>query len=117
MPEKGFTATFISNSGRVLRQFDISGWKLVIFRVLLALVVLLVSTAAVVVAYGFINSGETGRLRQEISLLEDSLARRNSIEARLDNLETRLQYLYGYQKKIENIAGFISGPDDSLEQQ
>jgi hypothetical protein len=114
MPEKGFTATFISNTGKTLRQYDISGWKLYVARVLLALVVLLISAAAVIVAYGFINAGETDRLRGEISDLQDSLAQRRTIEARIDAMEIRLQYLEGYRKKLENIAGLVSAQEDSL---
>ncbi len=114
MPEKGFTATFISNTGKTLRQYDISGWKLYMARVLLAIVVLLLSAAAVIVTYGFINAGETESLRGEISHLQDSLAQRQTLESRLDVIETRLQYLEGYRKKLENIAGLIPAPEDSL---
>jgi Tfp pilus assembly protein PilO len=115
MPEKGFTATFISNTGKTLRQFDISGWKLYLARVVLALVVLLLSAAVVIVAYGFINAGESDRLREEISHLQDSLAQRRTIEARIEVMETRLQYLEGYRKKLENLACLVSAPEDSLE--
>ena len=117
MPGKGFTATFISNSGNTLRQFNISGWKLFLLRVVLALLVLLVSTSVVIVAYGLINSGETGRMRQEISQLQDSLARRQSMETRIELLENRIEYLYGYRKKIENLASLIEQPADSLQQE
>lgn len=108
MPEKGFTATFISNTGKTLRQYDVSGWKLYLARVVLALVVLLVSAAVVVVAYGLMNAGETVRLREEITSLQDSLAQRQSIEIRLDAMQARLQYLEGYRKKLVNIASLVS---------
>jgi Tfp pilus assembly protein PilN len=117
MPGKGFTATFISNSGNTLRQFNISGWKLVLLRVVLGLVVLLVSASVVIVAYGLLNAGETGRMRQEISQLQDSLARRQAIETRIDVLENRIDYIYGYRKKLENMASLIEQPVDSLQQE
>ncbi|MFO8182912.1 MAG: hypothetical protein R6U39_01930 [Candidatus Aegiribacteria sp.] len=115
MPEKGFTATFISNTGKTLRQYDISGWKLYLARVVLALAVLLIVGAAVLVVYGIMNAGETQRLREEISLLQDSLSDKRSLEARLETLETRIQYVYGYRKKLENIAALVPASEDSLE--
>lgn len=115
MPEKGFTATFISNTGKTLRQYDISGWKLYLARVVLAFVVLLLSAAVVVVAYGLMNAGETERLRLEITHLQDSLAQRQSIDIRLDAMEARLQYLEGYRKKLENIVSLVPPSEtDSL---
>lgn len=115
MSEKGFTATFISNTGKSLRQYDISGWKLYLARVVLALAVLLIIGSAVLVVYGIMNTGETQRLREEISRLQDSLAERQSLEARLETLETRIQYIYGYRKKLESIATLVPAPDDSLQ--
>lgn len=115
MSEKGFTATFISNTGKTLRQYDVSGWKLYLARVVLALAVLLIAGAAALVVYGVMNAGETERLREEISLLQDSLAERRSLDARLEILENRIQYIYGYRKKLENIAALIPASEDSLE--
>lgn len=115
MTEKGFTATFISNTGKTLRQYDISGWKLYLARVVLALVVLLLVGAAALVVYGVMNAGETERLHEEISRLQDSLAGRSVLEARMETLETRIQYIYGYRKKLENIAALVPSSEDSLE--
>jgi len=115
MPDKGFTATFISNSGKTLRQYNITGWKLYLARVFLGVVVLLLSAAVFAVAYGLINAGETSRMRQEISQLQDSLARRTTLESRVQSLENHLQYLDGYRKKLENIAGLVTVQEDSLE--
>lgn len=115
MAEKGFTATFISNTGKTLRQYDVSGWKLYLARVVLGLSVLLIVGAATLVVYGVMNTGETERLREEISRLQDSLAERSTLEARLETLETRIQYIYGYRKKLENLAALIPVSEDSLE--
>ncbi|MCK5064433.1 MAG: hypothetical protein KAQ97_04085 [Candidatus Fermentibacteraceae bacterium] len=115
MPEKGFTATFISNSGKTHYQFNISGWKLHLTRIILALFVLSVSAAVVIVALGLIESGETERLREEISSLQDSLATRRNIEARLENVEEQLEQLGYFRQRIENIAGTISPQLDSPE--
>ena len=115
MPEKGFTATFISNTGKTLHQFNISGWKLNFLRVLLALVVLLITASSIIVAYGVLNAGETGKLRNEILQLQDSLATRRNIEARLEILESEVQQLHEYRQKLENILAEIPIPEDSLE--
>lgn len=115
MPEKGFTATFISNTGKTLRQFNIIGWKLHLTRVFMALFVLLVSAAAIIVAYGLINAGETDRLREKISQLQDSLAVRRYIESRLENMEYEIQRLHEFRQRLENITSLISVPEDSLE--
>lgn len=115
MPEKGFTATFISNTGKTLRQFNIVGWKLYLTRILMALFVLLVSTAVIIVAYGFINAGETARLKREISELHDSLVLRRNIESRLESMEYEIQQLHEFRQRLENITSLISTQEDSLE--
>jgi len=116
MSEKGFTATFISNTGKTLYQFNITGWKLYLTRILLALFVLIVSAAAIIVAYGFLNAGDITDLREEISLLQDSLTARRNIESRLENLETDIQQLHEFRQKLENIASMIPVSEDSLGQ-
>lgn len=116
MPEKGFTATFISNTGKTLHQFNISGWKLYLARALLALIVLLVSVSSIIVAYGLLNAGETEKLRIEILQLEDSLATRRNIETRLESLELEIQQLHEYRQRLENIVAEIPIQEDSLEQ-
>ncbi len=114
MPEKGFTATFISNTGKTLHQFNINGWKLYLVRILMALVVLLISASVIIVAYGLLNAGETGSLRDEILHLQDSLAARRNIEARLETIELEIQQLHEYRQRLENIATEIPIPEDSL---
>ncbi|NOQ21239.1 MAG: hypothetical protein GQ565_01140 [Candidatus Aegiribacteria sp.] len=116
MPEKGFTATFISNTGKTLYQFNVSGWKLYLARLFMALLVLLVSASVIIVAYGLINVGETGKLRSEMLQLQDSLATRRNIEARVESLELEIQQLHEYRQRLENIAAGIPIPEDSLEQ-
>ncbi len=115
MPEKGFTATFISNTGKTLHQFNISGPKLYLLRVLMALVVLLLTASSIIVAYGLLNAGETWKLRSEILHLQDSLATRRGIEARLESLESQIQQLHEYRQKLENILVEVPIPEDSLE--
>ncbi len=116
MTEKGFTATFISNTGKTLHQFNVSGWKLYLVRVLMALIVLLVSASAIIVAYGLINAGETVKLRSEILQLQDSLGTRRNIETRLEILELEIQQLHEYRQRLENVVAVIPIPEDSLEQ-
>ena len=81
----------------------------------MALFVLLVSAAAIIVAYGLINAGETAKLREEISQLQDSLTVRRNIETRLENMGYELQQLHEFRQRLENITSMISTPQDSLE--
>ena len=115
MPEKGFTATFISNTGKTLHQFNISGPKLYLLRILMALLVLLITASFIIVAYGMVNAGETGELRSTISQLQDSLSTRRNIEARLGTLESEIQQLHEYRQKLENTLVQITISEDSLE--
>lgn len=116
MPEKGFTATFISNSGKKLHQFKITGWKLYLTRGLTALLILLVLSAVIIVAYGLITAGETVELRERVSQLQDSLTARRHIETRLDDMEYDIQQLREFRQRLENITTTISPEEDSLDQ-
>ena len=116
MPEKGFTATFISNSGKKLRQYKITGWKLYLTRLLMAFLLLLVLSAAIIVAYAFITAGDTAGLREKVSRLQDSLAGQRNIEARLEDMEYDIQQLHEFRLRLENITRTISPQEDSLEQ-
>ncbi len=115
MPEKGFTATFISNTGKTLHQFNVSGPKLYLLRVLLGLALLLITASTIIVAYGLLSAGETDKLRSEILQLQDSLAVRRNIEVRLESLESEIQQLIEYREKLENILIEIQVPEDSLD--
>ena len=115
MPEKGFTATFISNTGKTLHQFNVCGPKLYLLRVLLGLALLLITASTIIVAYGLLNAGETDKLRSEILQLQDSLAVRRNIEVRLESLESEIQQLIEYREKLENILIEIQVPEDSLD--
>ena len=81
----------------------------------MALAVLLITASSIIVAYGILNAGETDKLRSEILLLQDSLATRRNIEVRLESLESEIQQLREYRRKLENIAVEIPIPEDSLE--
>jgi len=112
--EKGFTAHFVSHSGKTHRRFEIRGWKLHAVRALLALLVLLVSAAVAVTALGLLQSGELERLRTENAALEDSLSERGRIEARLSGIELDLQRMREDREIIENMAGAISPVGESV---
>ena len=114
MPEKGFTATFISNTGKTLHQFNVSGPKLYLLRVLMGFAVLLITASSIIIAYGLLNAGETDKLRSEILQLQDSLAVRRNIEVRLESLESEIQQLIEYREKLENILVEIPIPEDSI---
>ncbi|MEN8207642.1 MAG: hypothetical protein ABFR50_00170 [Candidatus Fermentibacteria bacterium] len=116
MPEKGFTATFISNTGKTLHQFNVSGWKLIFLRVLMGLAVLVITASSIIVAYGILNVGEAGKLRSEILQLQDSLATRRNLEIRLESMESEIQQLHEYREKLEDIVVVeIPVQEDSLE--
>ncbi|MCK5115937.1 MAG: hypothetical protein KAR44_05015 [Candidatus Aegiribacteria sp.] len=115
MSEKGFTATFISNTGKTHHRFNISGSKLYLLRILMALAVLLITASSIIVAFGMLNAGEMGKLRDEILQLQDSLATRRNIEARLEILESEIQHLREYRRRLENILVEIPIAEDSLE--
>lgn len=115
MPDKGFTATFISNTGKTIRQIKVSGWKLHAARVLLALAVLLLSAAVVVIAYGLINAEENRNLRAEILKLQDSLEIRRDMEARLVRVQSELQELREFRQRLENMSTLLPVPEDSTE--
>jgi len=114
LPEKGFTATFISNTGKTLHQFNVSGPKLYLLRVLMGFAVLLITASSIIIAYGLLNAGETDKLRSEILQLQDSLAVRRNIEVRLESLESEIQQLIEYREKLENILVEIPIPEDSI---
>ncbi|RKZ05658.1 hypothetical protein DRQ25_15680, partial [Candidatus Fermentibacteria bacterium] len=101
--------------GKTLHQFNISGWKLFFLRVLMALVVLLITASSIIVAYGMLNVGETSKIRSEILQLQDSLATRRNVEARLESLEQEIQQLREYRQKLENVLAEIPLQEDSLE--
>jgi len=106
--DKGFTAYFVSHSGKTNRRFEINGWKLHFVRGLLALAVLLMSAAVVITALGLLQSGELERLRTENARLEDSLSVRGFLEARLAAVEADLAAIREDRLIIENMAGIIT---------
>ena len=81
----------------------------------MALAVLLITASSIIVAFGILNAGETGKLRSEILQLQDSLATRRNIEARLESLEFEIQQLREYRRRLENIVVEIPIAEDSLE--
>ena len=116
MPEKGFSVIFVSNTGKAPHQIKVNGWKLYLARVLMAMIVVLLLSAVIIVAYGLLNVGETDKLRSEILQLQDSLAIRRNVEVRLESLELEIQQLREYRQRLENIAAGIPVQVDSLEQ-
>lgn len=115
MPDKGFTATFFSHTGKTHRQFNISGWKLHLLRITLALFVLLVSAAVTIIAFGLLKSGEVSILREEVSRLRDSLVVRRHIEVRLESIEEELLLIRNFRQRMEKMACLISPREDSIE--
>ncbi|GEM_PF-465204 len=115
MPEKGFTATFVSNTGRYVRRYDVSGWKLVLLRLVIAAVVLVITAAVIVTAFGLLNAGERHRLAEEIAGLRDSLTLQQGLEMRMELLEQKLKLLDEYETKMEHVASVISPGEDSTD--
>jgi len=112
--DKGFTAYFISHSGKTHRKLDISGWKLIMLRAGLAFVVLLLAAAVIVTALGLITAGELNGLREQVSNLQDSLTVRIYTDARLNAIEDQLEQILANRVLIENMAGLLPPDSDTL---
>lgn len=111
--DKGFTAYFVSYSGKTHHRFEISGWKLHLARGLLALAVLLLSAAVAITALGLLQADELERLRGENARLEDSLSVRGFTEARLAAIEADLAAIREDRRIIENMAGILTPVTDA----
>lgn len=116
MSEKGFTATFTSHSGKTHRRYDISGWKLQMIRILFVVFIVVTLSSVIIVAFGLFRAGETGRLREEVFGLQDSLMTRRNMEMRLEIIEEELERIREFRQRIENVAGLLPPEADSLEQ-
>jgi hypothetical protein len=110
MPEKsGFTLAVLPNSGKKGRQYDISGWKLAVFRAAVILAVVLVMAGIATLVLGLTTTAETDRLAGEVSALRDSLERVTDIETRLDNIQRELEEIREARRVIENLFEISAG--------
>jgi hypothetical protein len=110
MPEKsGFTLAVLPNSGKKGRQYDVSGWKLAVFRAAVILTVVIVAASIVTLVLGLTATAETDRLAGEVSALRDSLERVTDIETRLDNIQRELEDIREARRIIENLFEISAG--------
>ncbi len=112
--DKGFTAYFISHSGKTHRKLDISGWKLILLRAGLAFMVILFAAAVIVTALGLMTAGELTGLREQVSRLQDSLTIGIYTDARLNIIEDQLEQILADRILIENMAGLLPPDSDTL---
>ncbi|MCK5133424.1 MAG: hypothetical protein KAR40_14880 [Candidatus Sabulitectum sp.] len=103
--DKSFTVNIIPHDAtRSRREWIVSGRKLVIFRFLAVLVLLAVLASVVIISVGTAEFTRTAELREENSLLVDSLVIARELNRRLDNIELELQEIRDTRAVIENLA-------------
>ena len=103
--DKSFTVNIIPHDAtRSRREWIVSGKKLVIFRFLAVLILLAVLASVVIISAGTAEYTKTAELREENSLLVDSLVIARELNRRLDNIELELQEIRDTRAVIENLA-------------
>lgn len=112
MPEKsGFTLAILPHSGKKGRQYDVSGWKLALFRAAVILIVVLVAASTVTIALGLTSTAGINRLAGEVSVLRDSLEKMTDFGISLDQIQRELEEIQEARSVIENLSTMTAGPD------
>ena len=105
MRDKSFTVNIIPHDAAgSRREWIITGRKLVIFRVVATLLLLVLAGSLVVLAMGMEEVSKTTELQRKNSLLSDSLAQAIELNRRLDSIELELQEIRDTRSVIENLA-------------
>lgn len=107
MPEKGFNISFSTHGGRKFRNINISGRKLIAFRIITGLTLLAVMALVIFTALYFMYSAENKELKRENDAKSDSLAAMIELEARMELLKEQLQEIIEAKIIIENLARVI----------
>jgi energy-converting hydrogenase Eha subunit H len=103
--DKSFTVNIIPHDAtRNRKEWIVSGRKIVVFRILAMLVVVAVAGSIVVLSVGAAEFTRTARLREENSILADSLSAAKELNQRLDAIELELQEIRSTRAVIENLA-------------
>lgn len=103
--DKSFTVNIIPHDATSRRrEWIISGRKLLLFRFLGLFALIAVLASVVILSVGTAEFTRTAELREENSLLVDSLVTSRELNRRLDNIELELQEIRNTRSVIENLA-------------
>ncbi len=103
--DKSFTLKIIPhNTARNSKEWIISGSKLLTFRIVIVLLLVLIAGSIVVVSVGTSEFTKTAELRERNDLLLDSLVQARELNTRLDIIEIELQEIRATRAIIENLA-------------
>jgi hypothetical protein len=112
MPEKsGFTLAVLPHNGKKGRQYDVSGWKLALFRAVVILLVAFVVGSVVTIAFGLTRTAGMTSLAREVSVLQDSLDKMTDFGIRLGNIQREIEEIREARSVIENLSTMTLDPD------
>ena len=105
MRDKSFIVNIIPHDAtRSRKEWIISGRKLIVFRVVAVVLLLIFAGSVVIVSMGTAEFTRTAELRAKNRLLADSLALSRDLNSRLDGIEIELQEIRNTRSVIENLA-------------
>ena len=103
--DKSFTVKIIPHdTTRNGREWTIFGTKFLVFRIILILLFVLFAGSIAIVSVGASEITKTAELREQNSLLLDSLTQSRELNTRLDVIEIELQEIRATRTIIENLA-------------
>lgn len=112
--DKSFTINIIPRDAtRNRREWIVSGKKLVFFRVLVVVLLLVMAGSVFIIFAGTAEAVRTASLIEQNGLLTDSLAIARELNSRLDNIELELQEIRETRTVIENLATAGASREDS----
>lgn len=112
--DKSFTVKIIPhNATRNSREWTISGNKLLAFRIILIFLFLIFASSIVIISFGTTEITKTAELREQNTLLLDSLVKARELNTRLDVIEVELQEIRATRTIIENLATVGGSEADS----
>ncbi len=103
--DKSFTVNIIPHdANRTRREWIITGKKLLLFRVAIALFVLSLTGSILLLSIGANRLSMNAELSRRNSALSDSLRASLELNARLDEIEDELEEIRNTRLVIENLA-------------
>ncbi len=112
--DKSFTVNIIPHdANRTRREWIITGKKLLLFRVAIALFVLSLTGSILLLSIGANRLSMNAELSRRNSALSDSLRASLELNARLDEIEDELEEIRNTRLVIENLATEGVPPEDT----
>jgi hypothetical protein len=108
MNKEGFSLIVFPYHGGNGRQFEIYGFRLLLFRILFMIVVIILISAIFIMITGLLNRNETQALREHISVLENSLRKAQEVELRIVEIESELENIRIVRSRVENILSLAA---------